>query len=289
MFKKNNHNFSLIKNNKELDQFLAKIKNKKKFFFDTEFERRSTYQAIISIVVIFDGKNIGIIDCLEKNINFKKIFKFLNKKNITLVIHSCRQDLEIFLSVVKKILFTVFDTQIAALFNSYDDRPSYKKLVQDFCKINLDKSLQSDDWLKRPISNERINYLINDVYYLKIIFNKLNNKLIKKNKLNLFNKLIKKEIFKISYEDYPVIFKKKLGNDILNNNKFIKIISFRNKIAKKINLPKNWIFSDKEIIRNIKNEKISIISKNLKKTEIKNLTKLITNFKKILIKFADIS
>ena len=280
MFKKNNHNFSLIKNNKELDQFLAKIKNKKKFFFDTEFERRSTYQAIISIVVIFDGKNIGIIDCLEKNINYKKIFKFLNKKNITLVSHSCRQDLEIFLSAVKKILFTVFDTQIAALFNGYDDRPSYKKLVQDFCKINLDKSLQSDGWLKRPINNERINYLINDVYYLKIIFNKLNNKLVKKNKLKLFNKLIKKEIFKISHEDYPAIFKKKLGNDILNNNKFINLISFRNKIAKKINLPKNWVFSDKEIIRNIKNEKISIISKNLKKTEIKNLTKLITNFKK---------
>ncbi|MBJ7489073.1 MAG: hypothetical protein JHC45_01140 [Candidatus Fonsibacter sp.] len=284
MFKKNNHNFSLIKNNKELDQFLAKIKNKKKFFFDTEFERRSTYQAIISIVVIFDGKNIGIIDCLEKNINFKKIFKFLNKKNITLVIHSCRQDLEIFLSVVKKILFTVFDTQIAALFNSYDDRPSYKRLVQDFCKINLDKSLQSDGWLKRPINNERINYLINDVYYLKIIFNKLNNKLVKKNKLKLFNKLIKKEIFKISHEDYPAIFKKKLGNDILNNNNFIKIINFRNKIAKKINLPKNWVFSDKEIIKNIKNTEFTIISKNLKKIEIKKLTKLIKNFKKTLNK-----
>ena len=280
MFKKNNHNFSLIKNNKELDQFLAKIKNKKKFFFDTEFERRSTYQAIISIVVIFDGKNIGIIDCLEKNINFKKIFKFLNKKKITLVIHSCRQDLEIFLSVVKKILFTVFDTQIAALFNSYDDRPSYKKLVQDFCKITLDKSLQSGGWLKRPISNERINYLINDVYYLKIIFNKLNNKLIKKDKLKLFNKLIKEEIFKISHEDYPTIFKKKLGNDILNNNSFIKIINFRNKIAKKINLPKNWVFSDKEIIKNIKNTEFSIISKNLKNIEVKKITKLIKNFKK---------
>jgi len=61
MFKKNNHNFSLIKNNKELDQFLA---------------RRSTYQAIISIVVIFDGKNIGIIDCLEKNINLRKFLNF---------------------------------------------------------------------------------------------------------------------------------------------------------------------------------------------------------------------
>ena len=280
MFKKNNHNFSFIKNNKELDQFIAKIKNKKKFFFDTEFERRSTYKAIISVIVIFDGENIGIIDCLEKKINFKKIFKLLNKKNITLVIHSCRQDLEIFLSLVKKILFSVFDTQMAALLNGYHEAPSYKKLVQDFCKISLDKSLQKEDWLKRPINNERINYLINDVYYLKIIFNKLNNKLVRKNKVKLFNKLIKKEIFKISHEDYPIIFKKKLGDNILKNKKFIKIINFRNKIAKKINLPKNWVFSDKEIISNIKNEGNFINSKNLNNIEIKNLTKLITNFKK---------
>ena len=280
MFKKNNHNFLLIKNNKELDQFIAKIKNKKKFYFDTEFERRSTYKAIISIVVIFDGKNIGVIDCLEKKINFKKIFKFLNKKKNTLIIHSSRQDLEIFLSIVKKILFNIFDTQIAALFNGYKETPSYKKLVQDFCRVNIDKSLQKENWLKRPISEERINYLINDVYYLRIIFNKLNNKLIKKNKLKSFNKLIKREVYKISHEDYPVIFKKKLGNNILNNKKFIKIISLRNKIAQKINLPKNWVFSDKDIIRNLKNEKTSIISKNLNKNNNKKLLKLITNFKK---------
>ena len=274
MFKKNNHNFSFIKNNNELDQFIAKIKNKKKFFFDTEFERRTTYKAIISIIVISDGKNIGIIDCLEKNINFKKIFKFLNKKKITLVIHSCRQDLEIFLSLVKKILFTVFDTQIAALFNGYSEAPSYKKLVHDLCGINLDKSLQKEDWLKRPISSERINYLINDVYYLEIIFNKLKS----------FNRLVKKEIFKISYEDYPIIFKKKLGKNILNNKKFIKIINFRNKIAKKINLPKNWVFSDKEIIKNIKKDEISISSKNLNNIDIKKLTDLIKNFKENLNK-----
>ena len=284
MFKKNNHNFSFIKNNNELDQFIAKIKNKKKFFFDTEFERRATYKAIISIIVISDGKNIGIIDCLEKNINFKKIFKFLNKKKITLVIHSCRQDLEIFLSLVKKILFSVFDTQIAALFNGYSEAPSYKKLVHDLCGINLDKSLQKEDWLKRPISNERINYLINDVYYLEIIFNKFKNKLSKNNKLKSFNQLVKKEIFKISYEDYPIIFKKKLGKNILNNKKFIKIINFRNKIAKKINLPKNWVFSDKEIIKNIKKDEISISSKNLNNIDIKKLTDLIKNFKKNLNK-----
>ena len=284
MFKKNNHNFSFIKNNNELDQFIAKIKNKKKFFFDTEFERRTTYKAIISIIVISDGKNIGIIDCLEKNINFKKIFKFLNKKKITLVIHSCRQDLEIFLSLVKKILFSVFDTQIAALFNGYSEAPSYKKLVHDLCGIDLDKSLQKEDWLKRPISNERINYLINDVYYLEIIFNKFKNKLSKNNKLKSFNQLVKKEIFKISYEDYPIIFKKKLGKNILSNKKFIKIINFRNKIAEKINLPKNWVFSDKEIIKNIKKDEISISSKNLNNIDIKKLTNLIKNFKENLNK-----
>ena len=285
MFKKNNHNFSFIKNNNQLDQFITKIKNKKNFFFDTEFERRTTYKAIISIIVISDGENIGIIDCLEKNINFKKIFKFLNKKKITLIIHSCRQDLEIFLSIVKKILFSVFDTQIAALFNGYSEAPSYKKLVHDLCGINLDKSLQKEDWLKRPISNERINYLINDVYYLKIIFNKFKDKLSKNKKLKSFNKLVKKEIFKISHEDYPVIYKKKLGKNILNNRKFIKIINLRNKIAEKINLPKNWIFSDKEIIKNIKKEEVSISSKYLNNIDIKKLTNLITNFKKTSNKF----
>ena len=163
--------------------------------------------------------------------------------------------------------------------------PSYKKLVHDLCGINLDKSLQKEDWLKRPISNERINYLINDVYYLKIIFNKFKDKLSKNKKLKSFNKLVKKEIFKISHEDYPVIYKKKLGKNILNNRKFIKIINLRNKIAEKINLPKNWIFSDKEIIKNIKKEEVSISSKYLNNTDIKKLTNLITNFKKISNKF----
>jgi ribonuclease D len=140
--------------------------------------------------------------------------------------------------------------------------------------------LQKDDWLKRPISNERINYLINDVYYLKIIFNKLNSKLVRKSKLNLFNKLVKKEIFKISHENYPIIFKKKLGNNILKNKKFIKIVNLRDKLARKINLPKNWVFSDKQIIKNVKDEETSINSQNLKNIEIKNFTKLINNFKK---------
>ena len=280
MFKKNNHNFSFIQNNKELNEFIEKIKKKKIFFLDTEFERRSTYKAIISYVVIYDGKNIGIIDCLEKKNQFKKIYNFLNHKKNTLVIHSHRQDLEIFLSTNKKILFSVFDTQVAALIDGYKEMPSYKKLVLDLCGVQLDKLLQKKNWLERPITNEQTNYLINDVYYLKIIFEKLKRDLIRKKKINLFNKLIKKEIYKLSYENYPNIYKKKLGEKIYTNKKFLKLISFREKIAQKLNLPKNWVLSDKHILKNIKSEKIFITSKHLKNNEIKILTVLIENLKK---------
>jgi len=76
MFKKNNHNFSFIKNTKELNEFIQKIKNKKIFFLDTEFDRKSTYKAIISFITVYDGKNIGVIDCLEKKFYFIKIFYF---------------------------------------------------------------------------------------------------------------------------------------------------------------------------------------------------------------------
>jgi ribonuclease D len=280
MFKKNNHNFSFIKNTEELNEFIQKIKKKKIFFLDTEFDRRSTYKAIISFITVSDGENIGIIDCLEKKIKFKKIFNFLNNKKITLVIHSCRQDLEIFLSFNNKILSSIFDTQMAALFNGYKEMPSYKKLVFDYCNIHLDKSLQKNNWLERPISDEKINYLINDVYYLKIIFEKLRIIIAKKKKLKLFNQLLKKEIYKISHENYPVIYKKKLGNDIFSNRKFIRLIDFRERVSKKLNLPKNWVFSDKDILRNIKSEKISITSKHLKNNQIKILTLLIQSLKK---------
>jgi len=280
MFKKNNHNFSFIKNTEELNEFIQKIKKKKIFFLDTEFDRRSTYKAIISFITVSDGENIGIIDCLEKKIKFKKIFNFLNNKKITLVIHSCRQDLEIFLSFNNKILSSIFDTQMAALINGYKEMPSYKKLVFDYCNIHLDKSLQKNNWLERPISDEKINYLINDVYYLKIIFEKLRIIIAKKKKLKLFNQLLKKEIYKISHENYPVIYKKKLGNDIFSNRKFIRLIDFRERISKKLNLPKNWVFSDKDILRNIKSEKISITSKHLKNNQIKILNLLIQSLKK---------
>jgi ribonuclease D len=280
MFKKNNHNFSFIKNTEELNEFIQKIKKKKNFFLDTEFDRRSTYKAIISFITVSDGENIGIIDCLEKKIKFKKIFNFLNNKKITLVIHSCRQDLEIFLSFNNKILSSIFDTQMAASINGYKEMPSYKKLVFDYCNIHLDKSLQKNNWLERPIGDEKINYLINDVYYLKIIFEKLRIILAKKKKLKLFNQLLKKEIYKISHENYPVIYKKKLGNDIFSNRKFIRLIDFRERISKKLNLPKNWVFSDKDILRNIKSEKISITSKHLKNNQIKILTLLIQSLKK---------
>jgi ribonuclease D len=281
MFKKNNQNFTYVRNNKELDQFITKIKNKKIFFIDTEFERRTTYKAIISIVVIFDGKNIGIIDCIESKINFRKIFQFLNRKKITLVLHSCRQDLEIFLSIVNKILFTIFDTQIASLYVGYKEGPSYKKLVKDICKIDLDKTFQKLDWMIRPVNEDRINYLVNDVYYLKSIFNKLKNKLIKKNKLDIFNRAIKKEIYKITHENFSIIFKKKLGNNIAKNKKFIKIIDYRNKIAKKLNLPKNWIIPDKEIIKNLMKDELFISNKNLKNAEIDNFITLFKDYKKV--------
>ena len=34
-------------------------------------------------MTIYDGKNIAIIDCLEKKFDFKKVFKFLNNKRKT--------------------------------------------------------------------------------------------------------------------------------------------------------------------------------------------------------------
>jgi ribonuclease D len=283
MIKKNNKNLFIIQNNKDLDTLILKYKNSKIFYLDTEFDRKTTYKAIVSFVVLFDGKTIGIIDCLEKKLNYIKILKFINKKKNTLVIHSCRQDIEILLNVCKKIICKIFDTQIAANFIGYSNPPSYKKLVFDFCKISLDKNLQNTDWLIRPLNKKKTEYLINDVIYLSKIFTKIKNQSAFKKNITKFNKILRNELNRIYNNEYSIIYKNKLGKDLYLNKNLKKIINYRNQIAKNKNIPKNWVLSDKNIINLIKNKNNKIKSDKLSLFHIKELTILIKKFRSIYL------
>ncbi len=82
------------------------------------------------------------------------------------ILHSARQDLEIFHQLGEQVPAPVFDTQIAASLLGLGEQISYANLVRHYTGIGLDKSQTRTDWAARPLSASQIDYAANDVRYL---------------------------------------------------------------------------------------------------------------------------
>ncbi len=259
----------IVQDNKSLEK-LCKLLNKQKIIFmDTEFKRDNTYWPILCTIQIKTQRKEFLIDMLSKEkINFEKFGIIMQSKKILKVIHSARQDIEVINYALGINILNVFDTQIA--FNSiYGGQTiGYNNLVDKLFKIKLSKKHQLSDWTKRPLSSEQINYAINDVYYLPKIYKKLLQQTRKKNLLNKIKKtfidlLDTKEIYNIK-KSYKRI---KIKNSSKKEMKLIKKYSeWRENYAQSANLPRNWIVSDKNLIRASKN-KLNELKKDKNKND----------------------
>ncbi len=248
---------SLITNSKELNKLCNKLKNEKFICVDTEFIREKFYFPKLCLIQIGDSKGNGwAIDPLSKNINLNPIFKLFSENNIIKVFHSPRQDFEIIYNLTKTIPYPIFDTQSAAMACGYGDSVSYEYLVNDIIGAKIDKTLRFTDWQKRPLTNKQIKYAISDVTYLSKIYEILCKNIktqsreewIREEINNFYNKNI---YFTKPYEAWKKIKFKS------NNIKIISIIreiaAEREKIAQKLNIPRNKIFRDELITKIAKN------------------------------------
>tara|TARA_B100000686_G_scaffold348403_1_gene439368 strand:- start:2508 stop:3647 length:1140 start_codon:yes stop_codon:yes gene_type:complete len=248
---------SLLRNSNEIYNLCNKLKNEKFICIDTEFIREKYYYPKLCLIQIGDSKGNGwAIDPLIDKINLEPIYKLFTKEKIIKVFHSPRQDFEIIFNLTNKIPKPIFDTQSAAMACGYGNSVSYEKLVKDIIGINLNKSLRYTNWQKRPLSNQQIKYAISDVTHLSKIY--LN--LIKNIETNSRKEWIKEEINsfynKKLYFTKPYDAWKKIKFNT-NNLKTISIIreiaANREKLAQKLNIPKNKVIKDEIIVKIAKN------------------------------------
>jgi ribonuclease D len=237
---------------------------------DTEFLRDKTYWPLLCILQIKTARKTFIFDFLEKDkFDLSKLKKIFENKKILKVIHSCKQDLEVIFLNFNSIINPVFDTQIAYSLISEKENIGYTSLVKTITRISLNKDHQVSDWKQRPLSNMQLQYAVNDVRYLSQIYNFLSKELIKKKKKKTFNEEIRrlnkiKDIYKIENAWKKIKIKKRKSIDL----KLLKSCAkWREKKAQSLNLPRNWIVSDKIIIKaakKINTSELREFSKNKK-------------------------
>jgi ribonuclease D len=272
----------LVQDNKSLKKITKSLKKNDVLYIDTEFLRNNTYWPKLCLIQIKAKKKIYLIDTLAK-IDINELKEILIDSRILKVFHSARQDIEVLMNTYKIIPWPIYDTQIAANFIYEDNDIGYGNLVEKICSKKLNKKYQVSDWSRRPLKNKQIEYAALDVEYLPALYKELEKKIRVKRKVRQF----KVEIEKL--KDIAEIYNPKKSYNKINVRKKnliksrLKLLSeWRELSTQKLNIPRNWIISDKTILSASKKDfKIEKLSKNLKN---RNFDQKIESFKKFLVK-----
>ena len=257
----------IVQDNKSYESACKLIKKQKIVYLDTEFLRDKTYWPLLCILQIRTARKTFIFDFLEKdNFDLSKLKEIFENKNILKVIHSCKQDLEVIFLNFDSIIFPVFDTQIAYSLVEGEENIGYTSLVKSITKKELSKKHQVSDWSQRPLSSNQLKYAENDVRYLSRIYKTLSNELIRRKKKERFSEEIKKldsvkDIYKIENAWKKIKINKRQS---INLNLLKQFAKWREKKAQSLDLPRNWVVSDKILIK---------AAKKIRASELKEFSK----------------
>ncbi len=139
---------------------------------DTEFMRVDTFYPIAGLLQVGDGQRAYLVDPLEVK-DWTPFAELLEDRSVTKVLHSCSEDLEVFLRLTGALPQPLFDTQLAAGFLNIGFSMGYSRLVQEVLNIELPKGETRSDWLQRPLSPTQVSYAAEDAQHLAELYQEL--------------------------------------------------------------------------------------------------------------------
>ncbi len=224
------------------------------YAIDTEFERSRTFYLNPALLQVSCEGQVYLVD-----IAIPEIAKTVLQPIKGLVLHSGSEDLELYHQVTGFKPERVFDTQVAAALSGYDLHTSYLNLVQKLIGVELDKGMSRSDWLARPLSQEQLEYAVEDIAYLSDFKQILTPQFTARGLDRLFVVLMQQMIEQLDHDGHAEkLFQKLVKSERLNAvdaRKLWLILNWRDKLAKKRNKPRNWILNPKQVIQVIRKVK----------------------------------
>ena len=139
---------------------------------DTEFMRVDTFYPIAGLLQVSAGNGAYLIDPLRIS-DWRPFAALLEAPTVVKVLHSCSEDLEVFLRLTGCLPAPLFDTQLAAGYLNLGFSMGYSRLVQALLDIELPKGETRSDWLQRPLSELQVRYAAEDVSHLVEVYRAL--------------------------------------------------------------------------------------------------------------------
>ena len=281
---------NILETQDSINNFVSMLSSTNTIGLDTEFMRIRTYYPKLCLVQISSNSDAGCIDYLQNN-NLNKVWGLIFNPKKLKIIHSARQDLEIFFLIKNQIPRNIFDTQIGAALLGYQPQIGIKQLLKDELNTEISKAETRSDWSKRPLDLKQIEYAIEDVHHLLDLHNVLEKKLKAKERyqwaLEDSSRILPnaEELFN------PESAWKKISGikNLKNKNQYlaVKLATWREKTAMRMDLPRQWVLTDQSLIEIAKKEpaslaqfeNIEIRDRYLKQSELQQILKLVKQYK----------
>jgi len=242
----------IVQDNKSLVSLCKLLTKQHIIYLDTEFKRDKTYWPKLCIIQFRTSRQTYLLDIIDiSKYDLEKLKHILSSNLIIKVIHSAKQDIEVLNYTFGIKVKNVFDTQLVYDYIFHTVTIGYRNIVKNLLDINLSKKLQSSDWSQRPLNSKQLIYAENDVKYLPKIYLFLIQQIKKKRMVRMIKKLnlINTEVGD-TFEPKLAYKRIKSKNISRNQKKRIKKYAhWRELQAQKYDIPRNWVVSDKNLIR----------------------------------------
>jgi len=157
---------AMINTYKALLDLCSRITSSACVALDTEFDTGNRPGTILSVVQVgLNDREAYLIDALAIE-DLKPLTPMLEDEGIIKIMHDAGQDLGLIADASDAIPKNIFDVQVAARLLGMGTHYSLSELAQTTLGIHLSKSQQRSDWLRRPLSENQINYARKDVLHL---------------------------------------------------------------------------------------------------------------------------
>lgn len=149
---------------------------------DTEFVRERTYRARLGLVQISDGDRAWLVDPMALD-DLEPLRRLLQNPEITKILHSSSEDLEVLYHSVGALPQPMFDTQLACAMLGQPLQMGYHNTVKWMFNIEVDKEQTRSNWCRRPLTDRQLHYAAMDVVLLPEMHQVLEERLRKSGRL----------------------------------------------------------------------------------------------------------
>ena len=240
-----------VENHNQLQTLCKHLKEQPVIALDTEFLREKTYFAKLCLIQVASAERIACVDPLALE-DIQILLDVIYDPSITKVMHSARQDLEIFFDITGELPANMYDSQIAATLLGFGDQIGYANLLNDMLGVKLEKLHTRTDWSKRPLDEGQVQYALDDVRYLIEIYRLQKNKMQENGRehwlVDDFNYLSNKSLYSsVTAGSWQRV----RGSNSLKGVQLAvlqNLAEWREELARQSNRPKQWIIRDDALV-----------------------------------------